>query len=137
MKKSYRQGRMGEEIRRIVCGLLLRGLKDPGLHGMVGVSGVEVTSDGSYATLYVTVPAGEGRDAATDEEKQGVIDAFHRAKGLLRREIGAQLRLRHTPDLIFKIDASQEYGRRIERIFDSLGASREMDDADEGLMDEK
>jgi ribosome-binding factor A len=120
MKKSYRTDRMAEEIRRIVSELYLRELKDPGLKGMAGISDVEVTGDGSFATLYILVSCGPDRDSADEAEKQEVLDAFYRAKGLLRREIGARLQIKHTPDLIFKIDASQEYGRRIDRIFDKL-----------------
>jgi ribosome-binding factor A len=120
MKKSYRTDRMAEEIRRIVSELFLRELKDPGLRGMAGISGVEVTGDGSYATLYILVSCGPDRDSADDSEKQEVLAAFQRAKGLLRKEIGARLQLRHTPELIFKIDASQEYGRHIDRIFEEL-----------------
>jgi ribosome-binding factor A len=111
---------MAEEIRRIVSELSLRELKDPGLKGMAGVSDVEVTNDGSYATLYIIVSCGPDRDAADDREKQEVLDAFRRAKGLLRREIGTRLQLKHTPELIFKIDASQEYGRRMDHIFRTL-----------------
>ena len=56
MGKGYRQGRLGEEIRRIISEMLLRELKDPRLsENMVSVSDVEVTADGSYATCYVTV----------------------------------------------------------------------------------
>jgi ribosome-binding factor A len=120
MKKSYRKDRMAEEIRRIVSELFLRELKDPGLKGMAGISDAEVTSDGSYATIYIMVSCGPDRDAADENEKKKVLDAFHRAKGLLRREIGARLQLKHTPDLIFKIDASQEYGRRMDHIFEAL-----------------
>ncbi|MDR2354992.1 MAG: 30S ribosome-binding factor RbfA [Clostridiales Family XIII bacterium] len=120
MKRSYRKDRMAEEIRRIVSELFLRELKDPGLRRLAGISDVEVTGDGSYATLYVMVSCDPDRDAADEGEKREVLDAFHRAKGLLRREIGARLQLKHTPDLIFKIDASSEYGRRMDHIFESL-----------------
>jgi ribosome-binding factor A len=114
---------MAEEIRRIVSELSLRELKDPGFKGLAGISGAEVTGDGSYATLYVLVSCGPDRDAADENEKREVIDAFLRAKGRLRREIGVRLQLKHTPELIFKIDVSQEYGRRMEHIFDSLHVS--------------
>ncbi|MDR2295545.1 MAG: 30S ribosome-binding factor RbfA [Clostridiales Family XIII bacterium] len=120
MKRSYRKDRIAEEIRRIVSELFLRELKDPGLKGTAGISGVEVTGDGSYATLYIMVSCGPDKEVADESEKRAVLDAFHRAKGLLRREIGARLRLRHTPELLFKIDASQEYGRRMDHIFDAL-----------------
>ena len=51
MGKGYRQGRLGEEIRKIVSEMLLRDIKDPRLQSaMVSLSGVEMTSYGSYAT---------------------------------------------------------------------------------------
>jgi ribosome-binding factor A len=124
MNRSYRKDRLGEEIKKIVSELLLRELKDPRFPDLLGISGAEAARDGSCATLYITVPAGESREAASAKEKQDVLDAFYSAKGFLRREIGARLQLRHTPDLIFKIDASQEYGRHIERLFSSLEADK-------------
>jgi ribosome-binding factor A len=137
MKKSYRQDRMGGEIRRIISELLLRELKDPGLSGLVSISDVEVASDGSYATVYIIVP-GEGGGPASAESKKGVIDAFNRAKGLLRREIGARMQIRHTPELAFKIDTSEEYGRHIEEIFSSIGVGKPEDGnaAEEGAEGE-
>jgi ribosome-binding factor A len=113
---------MAEEIRRIVSELFLRELKDPGLRALAGISDVEVTSDGSYATLYIMVSCAGDRDTADESEKKEVLDAFQRAKGRLRREIGARLQIKHTPDLIFKIDASLEYGRRMDHIFEALNA---------------
>ena len=35
-------------------------------------------------------------------------------------EIGHQIKLRHVPDLVFKIDRSMEYGRHISKIIDEL-----------------
>lgn len=112
MKKEYRQGRLGEEIRKVISDLLLRELKDPRLSGIVSISAVEVTSDGSYATVYV------------NEAQEDVLLAFKSAKGLIRREIGNQIKIRHVPELIFKSDNSMEYGRRITEIIDSLGMKK-------------
>lgn len=120
-KKSYRQGRLSEEIKRIVSELLRRDIKDPRLSGLVSIADVSVTADGSYATLYITVFGTAAEQNASDEEKQEVLAAFKSAKGFIRKEIGSQLMLRHTPDLLFKIDESQEYGRHIEKIIDELG----------------
>ncbi len=122
MGKGYRAGRLGEEIRRITSDLLLKELKDPRLtERMVSVSAVEVTDDGSYATLYVTILGTSAAQNASEEEKAEVLAAFQSAKGLIRKEIGRQVKLRHTPDLQFKIDTSMEYGRHIEQIIDELG----------------
>jgi len=119
MGKGYRQGRLGEEIRKILSDLLLRELKDPRLSGMVSVSAVEVTSDGSYATIYVTVLT-TSADEAAEQEKEEVLAALRSAKGLIKREIGRQIKLRHIPELIFKMDNSMEYGRHISKMIDAL-----------------
>ncbi|MBE6034518.1 30S ribosome-binding factor RbfA [Aminipila sp.] len=121
MGKGYRQGRLGEEIKKIIGELLLREIKDPRLSGLVSISAVEVTSDGSYATVYVTVLGSSSDEEKAQKEKEDVIAAFKSAKGLIKREIGRSVKLRHVPDLIFKMDTSLEYGRHISKIISSLG----------------
>lgn len=121
MGKGYRSGRLGEEIRRIVSELLLREMKDPRLSGIVSVSAVEVTDDGSFATVYITKLASKASEETSAEEKEDVLAAFKSAKGLIRREIGKQIKLRHVPDLLFKMDTSLEYGRHISKLIHDLG----------------
>lgn len=133
MGKSYRIGRLGEEIRRILSNMLLTEIKDPRLAGkMISVTGVDVTSDGSYATCYVTVLGGtaekiigdEGTEAALEENKE-VLQGLKSAAGLIRKEVGRQVKVRHTPELIFKIDESMTYGRHINKIIDQLDIKEE------------
>ena len=131
MGKGYRSGRLGEEIRRIVSDLLLREIKDPRPSGMVSVSAVEVTEDGSYATVYITVLGSRPSEETSDEKKNEVLAAFKSAKGLIRREIGKQVKLRHVPDLLFKFDTSLEYGRHISKLIDTLGIEKADEDNDE------
>ncbi len=120
MKKGYRQGRLGEEIKHIISGMLLKDLKDPRLKGIVSITGVDVTADGSYATVYTTVFE-DGLDEGDLRERQDeVIAAFKRAAGLIRREIGGRLHLRHAPELVFRIDRSMEYGRHMDEVLKSV-----------------
>ena len=125
MGKGYRQGTLGEEIRKIVSELLLREIKDPRLSGFVTVSAVEVTEDGSYATIYITAIGSSASEETSGEEKNEILAAFKSAKGLIRREIGHQIKLRHVPDLIFKMDTSLEYGRHISKIINELGIEKD------------
>lgn len=121
MGKGHRQERLGEEIRKIISELILRELKDPRLAaGMVSITAVEVTSDGSYATAYVTVLGLDPKHEDKKKEQEDVIEALRSAKGLIRKEIGKKIKLRHVPELIFKIDTSMEYGRHIEEIIQNL-----------------
>ena len=113
MGRGHRPERLGEEIRKIISELILRELKDPRLAmGMVSITAVEVTADGSYATAYVTVLGLDPKHEEREKEQEDVLEALRSAKGLIRREIGKKITLRHFPDLMFKIDNSMEYGRQ-------------------------
>jgi ribosome-binding factor A len=120
MGKGYRQGRLGEEIKKTISTMLLKELKDPRLAGMVSVTAVDVTGDGSLAKVYISVMETSEEKKPEDRQKQEVLDAMKSAKGLIRKEIGKQVRLRHTPDLIFKLDGSLDYGRHIDDLLEEV-----------------
>ncbi|NLD19955.1 MAG: 30S ribosome-binding factor RbfA [Clostridiales bacterium] len=128
MGKGYRQGRLGEEIKKIISNLLLRELKDPRLDAMISVTAVEVTSDGSYATVFLSVLETNPGAETAEAEQLEVLEAMKHAKGLIRKEIGRQVKLRHVPDLIFKIDKSMEYGRHISKIINTLDIDHDEED---------
>ena len=131
MGKGHRQGRLGEEIRRIISELLLRGLKDPRLSAMISVTAVEVTSDGSYATVYLSVLGPDSDEEKAQLQQEETLEAMKSAKGFIRKEIGRQVKLRHVPDLIFRIDKSMEYGRHISKIIDGLDIRHDEEDDEE------
>jgi len=118
MRRDFRQGRLAEEIRKIISDLLLREIKDPRLSGFISISGVEVTPDSSYATVFVSVLGNDNNK--NEEEMANVMAAFKSAKGLIKKEIGRQIKIKHVPELIFKPDNSMEYGRHISGILDGL-----------------
>ncbi len=133
MGKGYRTGRLGEEIKRIISSMLVSGVKDPRLQGrIISVSAVEVTRDGSYATCYITVlgSPSESPEEREKEEKE-ILEGLESAKGLLRHEVSTSIKLRHTPELIFKIDNSMEYGRHISDIIEGLDIKDEDEDENE------
>lgn len=118
MRKGYRPERIGVEIKKIISELLLREVKDPLLTtGMVSITDVEVTRDGSYAKVFLSVFGGEEGDALAEEN---VLTGMERAKGLFKREIGARMDLRRVPDLIFEIDTSLAYGRHMDALIDEV-----------------
>ncbi|MBR3296404.1 MAG: 30S ribosome-binding factor RbfA [Firmicutes bacterium] len=121
MGRGYRHQMLAEEIRKIVSSMLVTGeLKDPVFSSMIGVSGVDVTRDGSYATIYVTALSSRPGRENTDEDRQEILDAFERAKGFIRTTIGKNVKLRYTPELIFKFDTSFDYGAKMDKILDEL-----------------
>ena len=103
---SNRIGRINEEIQRELAGQLRR-LKDPRVSqvGMVSITRVDTTGDLRYARIYVSV-----LDKAQEKD---VLKGLKSAAGFLRRELGASLRLRYTPELQFIADDSIQYGAHI------------------------
>lgn len=125
---NYRPGRLGEEIKKILSDMLLRGLKDPAFsRSLISITAVDVTSDGSYATVYLTeLPYGsQAEDVDKDARREDILQAFGRAKGMIRHELGKKIKVRHVPDLIFKIDTSMEYGRHIDEVIESLDIKKD------------
>lgn len=119
MGKHYRQGRLGEEIKKIISEMLINGVKDHRLKSrIITVSAVEVTSDLSYATCYVSPLVLDGEDR--EEVVESVLAGLNAAKGTLKKQISTKIKLRHTPELIFKDDASAEYGRHIDEIIEKI-----------------
>jgi ribosome-binding factor A len=95
---------------------------------MISVTAVEVTNDGSYATVFLSVLGLNPDEEKAEKQQQDTLDALNSAKGFIRKEIGRQVKLRHVPDLIFKIDKSLEYGRHISKIINSLDIRHDEDE---------
>jgi ribosome-binding factor A len=115
-----RSDKVAESIHELVSGLLIKGLKDPRL-GFVTVTGVKVTDDLSIATVYFSV-------IGSEEEKHDSEKGLNSAKGFIRKEIAASLRMRRVPEILFKYDNSYEYGQRIEGILSEIHAAKGSDD---------
>jgi len=97
--------------------LLAREVHDPGV-GFVTLTRVAVSPDLQIARVYYTQM---GDEKARRETKK----ALDRATPFLRRGIGARLRLRRVPELMFHFDESVEKQDRIEKILIDLQHERD------------
>ncbi len=133
MGKGYRQGRLGEEIRRVISSMLISRIKDPRLSSMISISAVDVTADGSYATCYISaLKLGKNEEEKAASEKE-ILEGLESASGLMKKEIGRQIRLRRVPQLIFKMDHSMDYGEHIDSILSTMDFdSYQKDEEDDG-----
>ncbi|REK76551.1 30S ribosome-binding factor RbfA [Paenibacillus paeoniae] len=109
---KIRVGRVSEQIKKELSQIIQMELKDPRI-GFITVTGVETTSDLSQARIYLSV-------LGSDEQKEATLKALASATGFLRSELGKRMKLRHTPELLFKFDSSIEYGSRIEALLDDI-----------------
>lgn len=114
---SMRANRVAEQMKKELGEIIVRKLKDPNI-GFVTVTDVEVTGDLQQATIYITVLGGDGKRNQT-------LKALEKAKGFIRTEIGQRIRLRITPELLFKFDESAAYGNRIDDLLRQVNKSSE------------
>ena len=127
MASYNRTRRIAEEIRKVVSTMLISGIKDPRITSMVSVTDVEVTNDLSYAYIYVSILGG-------DEES--TLKGLKSACGYIRKEVSRNVKLRHTPEIIFKVDDSIKNGMYMDSLIKKVNegataSSLDMEDFDE------
>ena len=114
--------RVADDIRLKIGALLQRDVRDARLLG-VHVTRVEMSRDLSKASVYWRPTPGE---ATADDAGE----ALKRASGFLRARVGRTLDLRHTPELVFELDALPEEGNRIDSLLAGLSRGTGRDETD-------
>ena len=104
--------RVEEAIKEEVAAILQKELKDPRI-GFVTVTRVKVTPDLQQAKVYFSVLEGHGNPVETEA-------GLKSAQGFVRRLVGERLRLRVTPEIIFRVDPSVAASVRISKILGEL-----------------
>ena len=117
---TRRQRRVSELIHRELSMLLVREVRDPRLAD-VTLTEVRVTPDLQLARVYYTILG----DA---EEARAAGAALESAGGYLRTQLGARVRLRLVPELVFQLDQSAAYGRHIDDLLAQISEGNESKD---------
>ena len=112
--------RVAEQLQHELSAVIWREVKDPRI-GMVTLTGVELTADYAYATIYYTVMPS---DAETVKRSQAGLTA---AAGFLRGQVSRKLGIHTSPELRFKRDESVERGLEISTLIDKANAVRGAD----------
>ena len=112
MSQGSRPDRVADQIRGELASLLAREVHDPGI-GFVTLTRVQVSPDLQLARVFYTALGDEKARTSTGR-------ALDRAAPFLRRQIGARLRLKRTPELAFFYDESIAGQDRIEQILNEL-----------------
>ena len=120
---SNKIARINDDIQ-FVLSRLLRDIKDPRVQqGMISVTRVETTGDLRYSKVWLSVMGIQDEK----EFKKGLKSAA----GWLRRELGSSMNLRYTPELVFELDHSIEYGAHISQVISTLDIRHDEEEDDE------
>ena len=107
-KNNNRIGRIDEEYRKELSQIISYDLKNPNVTGMISVTKVKVTPDLKYAKVYISI--------LNSKNIKDTMDGLKKSSGFIRSELARRINLRNTPELVFEIDDSLEYGAKIDSI---------------------
>ena len=118
MADHGRAAKLADQVKQIIAERLERGLRDPRL-GFVTITDVRMTGDLQHASVFYTV-------YGSDEDRENSAAALKAATGMLRTEVGRNIRTRVTPSLEFIADAIPENAAHVAAL---LRAAEERDAA--------
>lgn len=94
-------------IKKNLMEIIQFNIKNPHL-GLVFIPEVKVSSDFSYAKIYVSF-------LNENEEKDG-LEALNHSKGFIRSELAKRMDTRRVPELSFVLDEGYKKEARIEEL---------------------
>ena len=107
-----RTDRIAPLIQREVERIIREEVSDPRTDCMFSVTHVDVTRDLRYAKVYISV--------FEEEKRKPMMDALKMAAGFIRHGVGQAVQLRYTPELLFELDTSIEYGVHISSLINQV-----------------
>ncbi len=111
---QYRIPRLNDQLRDEISQLILRGeVKDPRVSTFLCINRVEVTTDLSYAKVYVS-------SFLSDAQVSKGVDGLNAAAGFIQREIAKKMRIRQFPKLTFLVDSGMKSGFKMVQKLNEL-----------------
>lgn len=116
-ENQARLGRIEEEYKKELSQIIGYELKNPNVTGLISVTKVKVTNDLKYAKVYVSILNAKNR--------KDTLAGLKKSSGFIRSELAKRVNLRNTPELLFELDDSLEYGARIDTILKEIMPKKE------------
>lgn len=111
-KNEARLNRINEELKKELSSVINYKLKNHNVTGMISVTRVKITPDFKYAKVYVSI--------LNSKNVNKTMEGLKESSGFMRSEIAKTVNLRITPELVFELDDSLEYGKKIDSILKEL-----------------
>ena len=84
---------------------------------MISVTRVKVTNDLKFAKVSVSI--------YNSKNLKETLAALKKSSGFIRSELARRVNLRNTPEIIFELDESMEYGEKIDNILKKIMPKKE------------
>ncbi len=112
---SRRPERVRGLLHETVSDIVRREVKDPRVEG-VTLTAVDVTPDLKLAKIYFST--------LQSDDHEDALAGLKSAVGYIKRQISTRLQLRHTPELRFLYDTTQEKANRLESLLRQVGQEK-------------
>ena len=119
-KNSIKNTRINGEVMRELSNIIRSEIKDPRINPMTSVVAVEVSPDLKQCKAYISVLGDE-------ESQKNTIIGLRSAEGYIRKQLASTINLRNTPEIIFVLDQSIEYGVNMSKLIDDVNKDLEKD----------
>jgi len=111
-KSTNRMDKVNETLKKEIGTIIDQDLRNQNITGLISVTKVKTAPDFSQARVYISL--------LNCKSKKNTLEGIKKASGYIRTEIAKRINLRYTPELIFELDESMEYGSRIESILKEI-----------------
>ncbi len=115
MKKqngNNRLNRINEELKREISNIINYEVTNSNVTGIISVTSVKISPDLRYARVYVSV--------LNSNNVKRTIAGLKSSSGFIRSRIAEKINLRVTPELVFELDESMQYGEKIDTILKDI-----------------
>ena len=112
-KNSIKNIRIKGEVQRELSNIIRGEIKDPRINPLTSVVAVEVAPDLKSCKAYISVLGDKESQAAT-------LEGLKSAEGYIRSKLAKNINLRNTPQLLFVLDQSIEYGVNMSKLIDDV-----------------
>ncbi|MDD4555948.1 MAG: 30S ribosome-binding factor RbfA [Alphaproteobacteria bacterium] len=109
-EQSQRQLKVGQEIKKIIAGLIERGeirnLAE--INVLVTITEVRISPDLKYSNVFFVT--------SDDNKNEEVLKGLQLAANFFRKQVASRTELRYVPQIIFKVDESFAEAEKIEKL---------------------
>lgn len=112
-KNSIKNTRINGEVLKELSNIIRGDIKDPRINPLTSVVAVDVAPDLKVCKAYISV-------LGDKESQENTIKGLKSAEGYIRTKLAKSINLRNTPEIIFILDQSIEYGVNMSKLIDDV-----------------
>ncbi len=109
---NNRLNRINEELKREISNIINYEVTNSNVTGLISVTKVKISPDLRYARVYVSI--------LNSRNTKQTLAGLKSSSGFIRSRIAEKINLRVTPELVFELDDSMQYGEKIDTILKDI-----------------